>query len=493
MEKYQFHDAILTEVNNLIEKGRKRITVLMPAGSGKSLIAGGVVKSLKLTTQIIVSRHTIRDSLLQRKKELFGDETVSILTPSDYFCNHKLLNECDHQKPRELVVLYETTAKEREGLAQAIPAEATVVSIGFDTRAGDAHYEATTIFPFECNVFSSESLLDIRDLIIAPEPERQIIVNQIADKKSKQDKLIFAIRTAPFGASPDASKEELDNLREKLKERNRKIAEKEEELSVLKSLLVSAGISEEDVKKSIDLIREIKLQFGDEDSEIISEKVAKAIAEQSQNLFARYVTSFSRAYYSSFIETNLTKAVWDKMSEESQTCLITAKIAFQSMIKTGDDSLDYSGVCILASKALDIEMSKRFFHYYVKYLKTTCAVSSWPNTLFDKDGNLLTDDKFTLGSVRYVIGIDEKGTVKNKYVHRMFLQYAEAKLYDSRFTKSDINNHLKKCIESVETVREKYRNPAAHRTPLNQVTAKECFDYLIDTYKKLKEILEVMN
>ena len=464
----------------------------MPTGSGKSLIAGSVVKSLQLTTLMIVSRHMIRDSLLQRKKELFGDETVSILTSSDYLINHKLFNECDHQKPRELFVLYETTAKERENLAQAIPTEAIVVSIGSDTRYRDAHYEKMTVFPFECNVFSSDSLLDIRDLIIAPEPERRIIIDQIADKKCKQDRLIFAIRTAPYNASPDASKEELDNLREKLKERDREIAEKEEELSVLKSLLVSAGISEEDVKKSIDFIRNIKLQFGDEDSEIINEKVANAIAEQSQKLFARYVTSFSRDYYSSLIEANITNAVWNKMLEESQTCLITAKIAFQSMVKTGDDSLDYSGVCILASKALDIEISKRFFHNYLTYLSRSFTQAKWPYTLLDKDGAVLSDDKFTLGSVKYVVGVDELGNIKNSYVNKCFIQYAKAELYDHSLTTLDIKEHLKNCVQSVETVRNKYRNPAAHRTALSRVTAEECFDYLVDTYKKLKEILEVM-
>lgn len=492
MEKNQFHEAILAEVNTLIEKGKKRITVLMPAGSGRALIAGGIVKSLHLTSLMLVPYHMLGASLLQRKKELFGDESVSILALSDYLNKQKNNNECKHQKPIGLFILCGTTAKEREIIAQLIPKDAIVVSIGSDTRTWEMQYANTTVFPFECNVFSSETLIDIRDLIIAPESERQIIVDQIADKKSKQDQLIYTMRVAPFNASSNAPKEELDYLREEIKERDRVIAKKEEELDVLKTLLASTGIPVEGLKKSIDLIGKIKLQYKNEDPEINNERVAKAIAEQNQNLFDQYVTPFSRQYYTSLIEASITKAVWDKLCKESQNCLITAKIEFQSMVNTGDASLDYSGVCILASKALDIEMSKRFFHNYVLYLRRTCEQTHWPNSLLDKDGNLLTDDKFTLGSVRHAVGIDAKGTIKNRYVYRMFLQYANAELYDSSFPRSEVDNHLKKCIESVETVREKFRNPAAHRMSLNQVTAKECFDYLVDTYKKLKEILEVM-
>ena len=493
MEKYQLHDAILAEVNDLIVNGKKRITVLLPKGCEELLLMEKVVKMMHLTTVAIVSRKSIQSSLIEKKEELFGTQSVTIISAGDIVSDYPNTLDSDQITSNLLYVLFDTTPKDRVSLAKIIPPEVTVISFGSDTRVKGESFRNDLFYPFECTVFYSESLLDIRDLIVGAENERQSIVDQILEKRKRQKRLLFAIAASGPLASPEAPPEVVAELEKTIKEREKVIEEKNETIHILEMMLASFGISREDVYRYIEQLKSIKSEFEDEESAIASEKIAKAISEQCQRLLAPCVTPFSSMYYSSLIEASITEPVWKKMEHESQTCLITGKIAYQSMLNIGDDSLDYSGVCILASKALDIEMSKRFFHNYIKYLKTTCAVSSWPNTLFDKDGNLLTDDKFTLGSVRYVIGIDEKGIVKNNYVHRLFLQYAKAKLYDSHFPRSDINNHLKKCIESVETVREKYRNPAAHRTPLNQVTAKECFDYLIDTYKKLKEILEVMN
>ena len=47
-------------------------------------------------------------------------------------------------------------------------------------------------------------------------------------------------------------------------------------------------------------------------------------------------------------------------------------------------------------------------------------------------------------------------------------------------------------VKYVEKVREDYRNPSAHREKIDLVTAEACMDYMLETYKKLKEILEDM-
>lgn len=491
MKKYKLHDAIQAEVSALLENEKKHITVLMPTGSGKSLLLGRIVKSLKLTTVVIVSRKLIQEQLFRRKEELFGTESVTILAMTDLQQNQFNISDCTANNPG-LIVLLETTPIDRENIARSIPADATVLSFGSDYRIKDASFVDETVYPFECSVFYSESILDVRDIIVASDSERQSIINQIEDRKNKQNRLLFALRTAPFNASPNASQAELAILNAKIKERDQIIAEKEEQISILTSLLLSAGVSVDKIIKSVDYIREIKRKYADDDSESAIKTVSDAIAEQSQILFSPYLTPINKEYYSSFIQSKITEAVWKKLCKESQTCLITGKIAFQSMVNTNDDSLDYSGICILASKALDFEMAKRFFHNYMLYLRKNIEQSKWPYVLFDKNHELLTGDKFTLGSVRFVVGIDENGFIVNEYAYKMFLKYAKMDLYEDSFPRADIGNHLKKCIETIEFVRSKYRNPAAHRTQLNQVTAIECFDYLVDTYRKLKEILEVM-
>ena len=492
MERNKIYDVQFSKVYNLLHQGRKRITVLMPVGSGRIIVISYIIKLLRQKTTVIVPGQTYRNMFVMQNEGLFEDDNVSVLTANDYLENYVEWDYGNHESYfSTLYVLYETTPNQRVELEKIIPKDSIVVSFG---SAG--HVEKNSILknafePFECCVFYSESILDIRDLIIASDSERNIIIKQILDTKRNQDKLLYALRITPFNASPGASGEELEALNEKIRERDKKIAYQEETIKVLQSLLNSAGISVEDINESINLIRRIKCEYGDEDSEIINEKVARIIAVESQKLFAQYVVSFSKDYYTSVIKSCLTSDVWNKMTQESKNCLLTGKIAFQSMINIQDESLDYSGVCILASKSLDIEMSKRFFHNYVMYLRQTSDQDSWPKTLF-RDGNLLSDEEFTLGSIKYVVGIDKYGVVKNRYVNRLFLKYAIDELYVPSLSRIEIKHHLQKCIEVVETVRENYRNPAAHRVSLDRTTAKECFDYLVDTYKKLKEILRDM-
>ena len=97
------------------------------------------------------------------------------------------------------------------------------------------------------------------------------------------------------------------------------------------------------------------------------------------------------------------------MTDESRTCIITSKVAYESLQKADPDSImDYSGVCILAAKALDIEITKRFIYQYIEYLQENKSKKDWPNTILDEDNELLSDEKFTLGKVKYLVGVDEK-------------------------------------------------------------------------------------
>ena len=342
MEKLPLHEAIVSEVNGFVSNGIKRVTVLMPAGSGKTVVMAKIVKALHITTFLIVSRQILQTSFTQRKEELFGNLSVAVLTSNDYLMNHRSSPECNEQEPKLLFVLYETTPKDRQDLAHVIPTDSTVISIGSDNRIKDAQYEKKTFFPFECSVFYSNQILDIRDLIVASETDRRIITEQLTDKKRKLGQWVVGLRMAPAYASPDATEEELEKLRESDKRKDKRIAELEETKEVYESLLISAGIPKEGIQELVDHIKRLKCQYNDETHEINNEKAAEAIAEEINRLLPKYVTLFNYDVYSSLLKASITNKVWDKMSPESQNCLITGKTAFQSMINTNDDSLDYT-------------------------------------------------------------------------------------------------------------------------------------------------------
>ena len=173
MEKYQLHDAILAEVNDLIVNGKKRITVLLPKGCEELLLMEKVVKMMHLTTVAIVSQKSIQSSLIEKKEELFGTQSVTIISAGDIVRDYPNILDSSQLISNLLFVLFDTTPKDRVSLAKIIPPEVTVISFGPDTRVKGESFRNDLFYPFECTVFYSESLLDIRDLIVGAENERR--------------------------------------------------------------------------------------------------------------------------------------------------------------------------------------------------------------------------------------------------------------------------------------------------------------------------------
>lgn len=488
MEKFQIHEEIIAELSKLLRQKIKHVTIMMPTGMGRNRLIGRIIKLLCLPTIVLVSQTTSKKILVQQKCDFLSESFVSIYTVDEVVSTTISSNIRDQSK-KILYILYDTTPRDREALATEISNDATTISFGhfFDKTVQGINYPKFTYPEFEYVILYSKTILDIRDILIAPEDDRQSIVAQVEEKKKNKNKELHVLRILPINASPDASSEIINELRQKTLALEREIAKKEETLKIYDALLAAAGIPIEELKKYVEQIRALKNRDG-----AGNDTVAEAISRCSLSFFAHYTSPFNIERYSSLIAEKLTQEVWKKMSEESKTCLLTGKIAYQTMSNNDNNNLDYSGVCILATKALDIEISKRFYMQYTTYLRNTLPLEKWPRPLVGRDGKELSEDKFTLGRVKYIVGINENGDIINQDSYQVFLQYARAELYSQSFSGTRIQEHLLKCVQCVEKVRESYRNPAAHRTSLTKITAKECYDYLVDTYKKLKEILEIM-
>ena len=59
---------------------------------------------------------------------------------------------------------------------------------------------------------------------------------------------------------------------------------------------------------------------------------------------------------------------WNKLDEKSKSFLITAKVIYNELNEY-NNVIDYSGVCLLVTKALEQELSKRFCKGFISYLK----------------------------------------------------------------------------------------------------------------------------
>lgn len=64
---------------------------------------------------------------------------------------------------------------------------------------------------------------------------------------------------------------------------------------------------------------------------------------------------------------SLTDENWKKLSRQSQTWLTTSIITYKG-IKKLNNVVDYSGVCLLITKAIEIELRKRFYKGFSDYL-----------------------------------------------------------------------------------------------------------------------------
>ena len=186
---------------------------------------------------------------------------------------------------------------------------------------------------------------------------------------------------------------------------------------------------------------------------------------------------------------------WKKMEDSSKTFLVSSKVIFNNLIKL-QDIVDYSGVCLLVTKALEVEMNKRFCKNFEAYLKTKypgkANHSQFPTALLDKYGKPLKPKRFTLGAIAYVLCYnksDELTEEQEQNNRNKLLEYVKDKLFSDK-SDDEIMNILYTYAEEIEEVRESFRNPSAHTNELRRVDAEECFALVVDVEKILKKMLD---
>lgn len=189
------------------------------------------------------------------------------------------------------------------------------------------------------------------------------------------------------------------------------------------------------------------------------------------------------------------ESAWGKMEESSKTFLVSSKVIFNHLIGL-QDMVDYSGVCLLVTKALEVEIGKRFCKNFLTYLKQKypgkANYSQFPTVLLDRYGKPIKLKHFTLGSVAYVLcyleanDITEEQSENNK---TKLLEYSKEKLFSGK-SDDEIKSIVSDYAESVEEVKNDYRNPSAHTNELRKVDAEQCFALVLDVEKLMKRMLD---
>ena len=193
---------------------------------------------------------------------------------------------------------------------------------------------------------------------------------------------------------------------------------------------------------------------------------------------------------------------WNKLENQSKKFLITSKITYKSLIKLDENLMDYSGVCLLVTKALEVELTKRFCKWFLKELKGK-DYSEYPPSLLDSHNghqHKLSPKHFTLGTAVHLFGFiqdSQKNNMSQKKLAEyeknlsISVEYSKKRLFNNF---SDDDEEIRKTLieygSYVDKIRLDYRNPAAHTGLLNQTRANECFEYILEVQKVLKIMLE---
>ena len=191
---------------------------------------------------------------------------------------------------------------------------------------------------------------------------------------------------------------------------------------------------------------------------------------------------------------------WEKLSEDSKNYLTTAKFTYSQM--RSSNIMDYSGVCLLVTKALELELSTRFRENFLDYLKDK-DFDEYPPALLNKKYGRPREIKktdFTLGTAVHLFGFVPKSQMKNltkktiaeyEKNHSITTDYTKQRLFKNFSDDEEkIRETLLKYGSYVEDIRVDYRNPAAHTNKLGIIDADECFRFVLDSEKVLREMLD---
>lgn len=193
------------------------------------------------------------------------------------------------------------------------------------------------------------------------------------------------------------------------------------------------------------------------------------------------------------INESIGKEEWNKLCKKSKTFLITSKVMYNHLLDM-PDMMDYSGICVLITKALEVELKRRFFTDFLKYLDKEYYYdyNQYPTTLLYQKRKPLFSETFTMGNIVYVMCPEKDKYSKSKEKNNnktKLMEYCKKCIF-SRYEENKINELINQYGSSIEEIKDKYRNPSAHTNCIKQVDAKECLNLVLDVEKLLKQMLD---
>jgi hypothetical protein len=224
--------------------------------------------------------------------------------------------------------------------------------------------------------------------------------------------------------------------------------------------------------------------------------VSKLVEKMTSEMLGKISKFESQEKYQKILKlvmVRLGEDAWNKLDPESQKFLVTAKFMFMENMNLAEE-IDYSSICLLSSKAFEVELAKRLVTEYEAYLGSKkIPESRWPKGLlvFNKRKGTyerMKVEDFTLGSCPYIMGV--LGSESERKTNRQsFETYCKEQLMKN-LSANEMSSKISEFDGYIRCVKDKYRNPAAHKTTMSMSEASECLDYILEIERVLKIMLE---
>ena len=288
--------------------------------------------------------------------------------------------------------------------------------------------------------------------------------------------------------------DKIENVHDDMQRRFDKVDES------LLDIKASLSVLGEDIRRmQEETISKLSMVAGDREK---TERILNEMADSmSKRLLEASAIQQNRHYAEQKLQLSESFGLsWKKLQPQSQKFLISSRILYQELSGLGNQ-LDFSGVCILAVKALENELHHRFYNDFVEYLQNKypladCA-DKWPSYLYRTNRwgkiDVLSERHFTLGSIPFLCGVrcsDRISDAQHERDSEVVFKYAQEKLLLSGLDDNEVRKTLQVIGSDTDKITQKYRNPAAHINALQQADAEECLRFLLEVEKVFIWIME---
>lgn len=260
---------------------------------------------------------------------------------------------------------------------------------------------------------------------------------------------------------------------------------------VVNAFNIPEEIVKQEMMKTMQKINDIKEKYKDVVDE---DTMAKLIQDECVVSLSDGIegTKDCEAFKAKVLEV-IGESAWNKMITNSQIFIVTAELLFDQW-EIYEEGIDFGPICLSVSKALEVEVTRRYFIGYRDYLLRNDLQLS--NEMYTREGDPKEADDYMLGNTTGITGyVVYPDTQKVKLIGRLrdenqrFLRYAKNDLLKGKSEQQCVEI-IQQHLLDIKNICQNYRNPAAHKQMIDKISARECLDYIIDVKKVLGKMLD---